>query len=503
MWLMGVDVGTTGVKAAVFDLGGNMTAYDFREYAVICDEPGYAQQDAELVWKYTGEVITSAASVVSGEIGAISLSAQGDAVIPVDRQGKALCFAQLGMDYRAVDETAEITRLLGEKNLFERTGMRPHPLNSLVKMMWFDRHMPRLREKLWKYMTYADFILSKLGSDGPVIDFTMASRTMCYDLRLNAWASDILTAAGIDRALLSDPVPSGAVVGNLRPELCKTFGICPGAKIVAGGHDQTCAAMGAGVIRENSALDSHGTAEVLSAALSHIRVDSGMYENFYPCYRHAAPDMYFTFALNHTAGILLKWYRDNLGLAEVAEAEKTGERPFERIVRMAPSGPSPLLVLPHFNGSGTPTCDTNSKGAVLGLTMSSTRHDIAKGIMDSTAFELRNNIETMKSIGIHIQRLLCVGGGARSPIDLQLKADVTGLRVATLKVREAACLGAAILAGLGAGAYSDAGEAASIIKTDQIYDPDIKTHERYNEKYDVYKSLYETLKATNIKIKRW
>lgn len=503
MWLMGVDIGTTGVKAAVFDPEGKMLAYSFHEYDVICEKSGYAEQDAELVWKYVREVMSSTASKVNGEITAISISTQGDAVIPMDKQCNALCYAQLGMDYRAVKETAEISKLIGERTLFTQTGIRPHPLNSLVKMMWFERNLPNLKKKLWKYATYSDFILAKMGSDEPVIDLTMASRTMCLDIKTNQWSKDILSAAGIDVSLLSKPVPSGTLVGHLRTDLCNELGIKLGAMLVAGGHDQTCAALGAGLIRENVALDSHGTAEVLSTAFNKPRLDDVMFNSYYPCYRHVVPNMYFTFALNHVGGILLKWYKDNLGYAEVVEAEKTGERAFEKIVVMAPCGPSPLLVLPHFNGSGTPTCDINSKGAILGLTMSSTRHDIAKGILDSTAFELRINIETMRKAGINIQQLLCVGGGARSPIDLKLKADVTGIPLSTLRVREAACLGAAILAGMGAGVYDNVNDAISCVKTDITYYPDDKMYERYNEKYAVYTSLYEALKETNSKIKSW
>jgi xylulokinase len=308
---------------------------------------------------------------------------------------------------------------------------------------------------------------------------------------------------GADASQLSRPVPSGAVVGALSPALCAELGISRGAKLVAGGHDQSCAALGAGIIRENVALDSHGTAEAVSTAFKEPRTDDVMFDSYYPCYRHTVKGMYLTFGLNHTAGILMKWYHDTLGLAEVQEAQRLGERPFEQIAKTAVAGPSPLLVLPHFNGSGTPTCDVDSKGAILGLTMSTTRHDISKGFMDATAFELRNNLETLARAGIPIRDLLCVGGGARSPIDLQLKADVTGLPVSTLKIREAACLGASILAGMGAGAFSDVQEAAGCVKIDRTYEPDEKMHARYNEKYSIYKELYDTLKDINHKQRSW
>lgn len=503
MKLLGVDIGTTGVKAAVFDEDGHLLGYGFHEYDVLASEPGYAEQDAELVWQFTKTVMADAARQAGGDIAAVSLSTQGDAIIPMDIHRRALCRAQLGMDYRGIKENDEIIRLFGERVLFDKTGIRPHPLNALIKIMWFMNHRPQMHEKVWKYATYADFILAKMGSDDAVIDNTMASRTMCFDLKTFSWSQEILTAVGLDVSCLSKPVPSGTVVGQFSVDLCAELGIEYGAKIVTGGHDQPCAALGAGIDQENRALDSHGTAEVLSTALKEPRTDDIMFDSFYPCYCHVVKGMYFTFALNHTGGILLKWYRDNLGYAEVVKAEQSGERSFEQIVKSVPDGPSPLLVLPHFSGSGTPTCDIRSKGAIVGLTMSSSRHDIAKGIMDSLAFELRNNLVTMKKAGMNIDQLLCVGGGARSTIDLQLKADVTGLPVSTLQIREAACLGASILAGTGIGLYSNTHEATALIKQDMTYYPDQKMHERYNEKYSLYSCLYPALKSINSKMKSW
>ena len=503
MKLMGVDVGTTGVKAAVFDTQGNMLGYSFHEYDVICEKPGLAEQDAELVWKLTKEAMSAAAAQSGGDLAAISLSTQGDAVIPMDRQRRALGRAQLGMDYRGTAETAEISAALGDRHIFDITGIRPHPMNFIIKVMWLLRNEAELSEKVWKYVTYADFLLAKMGSDEPVIDLTMASRSMGLALESGKWCPEILNAAGIDAALLSQPVASGTIVGELDSALCAELGIHRGAKLAAGGHDQCCAALGAGIVNENMALDSHGTAEVISTAFRKPRIDDVMYNSYYPCYRHAVSGMYFTFGLNHTAGILMKWYRDNLGLAEVQQAQQQGERPFEQIAKTASPGPSPLLVLPHFNGSGTPTCDIHSKGAILGMTMSTTRYDIAKGFMDAVAFELRNNLETMRKAGIDIKNLLCVGGGARSPIDLQLKADVTGIPVSTLKVREAACLGASMLAGTGISAYAGAREAVSCIKTDTTYTPDEKMHMRYNDKYSCYNGLYDILKDINHKQKSW
>ncbi len=501
MHLLGLDVGTTGTKAVVFDLEGNIKGYGFREYGMICESPGQAEQDSRLVWQLTREVIRQAVSESgTGDIKALSLSVQGDAIIPVDGNCRPLYHALLGMDYRPFSQAERCEALFGGKRLFEMTGMRPHPLNSLMKIMWLKDNEPEIFGKTYKFMTYADFILSKLGAP-PVIDYTMASRTMAFELAKKKWSGKILETVGIAEESLSIPVQSGEVVGEINPSLAEELGLPKGMLLVAGGHDQTCAALGAGVIRENIAIDSHGTAEVVSSAFNEPRLSDLMYHSFYPCYCHTKRDMYFTFSLNHIGGLLLKWYRDNLGTAELLQAEEKEISAYDLIVGKTAPGPSPVLVLPHFNGSGTPWCDLESKGAMLGLTMATTRHDIAKGILDSLTYELRINIERMKEAGIAIHDLRCVGGGARSPVWLQIKADVTGCKVSTLKVREAACLGAAILAGTAAGAYSsvDEGVGCSVsIKDEYLPDPVMKT--LYEEKYFIYRDVYDTLKAINKKL---
>ncbi|HHV97482.1 MAG TPA: hypothetical protein GXX37_13635 [Clostridiaceae bacterium] len=300
----------------------------------------------------------------------------------------------------------------------------------------------------------------------------------------------------IEKGLLSKAVPSGEIVGELNPSLAEEFGLAKGVFIVTGGHDQTCAALGAGIVKENLAVDSHGTAEVLSTAFNKPMLNDFMYNGYYPCYCYVKKDMYFTFSLNHVGGLLFRWYRDNLGYQEVVEAEKLGVSAYQLMEQKAPKGPSSVLILPHFNGSGTPWCDLDSKGAILGLTMSTTRHDIVKGILDSLAYELRINVEAMRKAGIKVDELIAVGGGARSPIWLQIKADVIGCRVSTLKVREAACLGAAILAGTAVGAYASVDEAVErTVKIKDIYEPDEKLVALYNEKYNIYKDIYDTIKG--------
>ncbi len=492
--LLGIDIGTTGVKAAVFDSSGERKGYAFREYGVSCPRHGYAEQDAEEIWNYTKAVIRESCAESGPRVTALSLSVQGDAAIPLDKDWNPLAYAQLGMDYRGTEEARWFTDTFGDEELFYRTGMRPHPMNFLVKVLWFKNHQPELYKKTYKFTTYADFILGKLGTGIAVIDETMASRTMAFNLKEKTWDRELLGACGIPAGKLSAPVPSGTRTGKIDPGTARELGINPDAILVAGGHDQTCAAVGAGIMEENLALDSHGTAEVISTAFRTPKLERTMFESYYPCYLHAVPDMYFTFSLNHTGGVLLKWFVENFCHQDILSARARSEQVYTYVFDHFSEKPSPLIVLPYFNGSGTPTCNLDLKGAFLGLTLSTSRYDIAKAIVESLSYELKVNLETMRKAGIHIRELRSVGGGARSPVGLQNKADILGIPVSTLKIREAACLGAAILAGAGTGVYDTVQQAASVIKTDRTFFPDPGAHDAYFEKYSIYSKLYDIMK---------
>ena len=498
--LLGIDVGTTGAKASIFDLSGNLLGYGFKEYGVKCERQGWAEQDAEEVWKATKQVIKTACKNVGESVTAISISVQGDAVIPIDESKNAIGTAHLGMDYRGLSQTEKCKKMADEREIYNLTGMRPHPMNSIIKIAWIKENQPSLYQKAYKFVTYADFIMAKLGSDEIVIDYTMASRTMAFDTISKKWANEILRLFGISEDKLAKPTPSGTVVGTINEDLANELGISKSAVLVTGGHDQTCAALGAGVIDSGVALDSHGTAEVLSFCLPKISIDERLFSGYYPYYSHVVKDKYFTFALNHTGGILLKWYAEQFCNFDYLTAKEKGVSVYDVIMENLPKEISPVMVLPHLNGSGNPVCDLSSKGVIVGLTMNTNRYDIAKAVLESLAFEMRLNIEYLKSSGIEINRINCVGGGARSDIGVQLKADVLSMPVHTLKIRESACLGASLLAGVAVGEYKSFEQAIKVVETEKTYYPREEFSKKYDERYKIYKQLYSIVKEINYKL---
>ncbi|HVO19859.1 MAG TPA: FGGY-family carbohydrate kinase [Anaeromyxobacter sp.] len=498
--LIGLDVGTTGCKAVVFSEEGEVRGSAYREYGVLTDRSGKAEQDPERVWALTRETLAEAVAAQAGragrapEVAGLSLSVQGDAIIPLDGAGAPVHPAILGMDYRSAPQARECEERFTGEALFRRTGMRPHPINSLCKILWLRQERPEAWARTRRITTYADFILGRLGAPG-VIDRTMASRTMAWDLDRGGWAEDLLRELRLRRELFSEPVQTGTAVGRLDPELARSLGIEGAPALVAGAHDQPAGAVGAGVLEDGDAVISTGTAEVLSTVFSSREGAGALYGGFYPCYESALPGRWFTFALNHVGGLLLRWYRDTWAAAEVQLARETGRDPYEVILDGLPEGPSPLLFLPHLNGAGTPSCDPVSRGAIVGLTLASTRADVAKAILDCQSYELAINLAALRQAGISVRRVSAVGGGARSSLWLQVKADVLGVPIQTLRATEAACLGAAIFAGAGAGVFeSVAVGARRAVRVAQVYHPRPEAQDAHAARLAVYRDLHAALR---------
>jgi len=328
-----------------------------------------------------------------------------------------------------------------------------------------------------------------------VISHCLASRTQMYDLAAGDWADDILAQCSIERERLAGLAPAnGGVVGRLRQELASELGLSDDLLLVSGGHDQACAALGSGITRTGLAMVSTGTAEVVEVAMETPALAPALREGNISVYRHVVPDLFLAMTLNHSGGLSLRWYRDTLGRWEQEQAKATGQDAYDLLLAEAAPGPTGLLFLPHFSGSGTPVWDTSSKGAVLGLTFATTQATLAKALLEGLTFELRHNLDLLKAAGIPITELHAVGGGARSPLWLRLKADICQIPLRVPAVTEAACLGAALLAGVAAGVYPDVATAvAQTIQLHQRIEPQTENAAAYNNKYRLYCQLYPTL----------
>lgn len=324
---------------------------------------------------------------------------------------------------------------------------------------------------------------------------------MMLDVRDKTWSSTILSSIGIDRKVLPRPIPSGQIIGKIKKQLCQSLNLSHEVIVITGGHDQPCGALGAGVAESGVAMYATGTVECISPVFDKFILSPILRESNLATYPYVVEDFYTTVAFNLTGGNILRWFRDEFGQEEIRLAEEQAQYPYDLILSQVPSQPTNLLVLPHFVATGTPHFDTSSKGAILGLGLETSRGQIIRALLEGVTYEMKYNIECLAQAGIEIRELRAIGGGAKSKIWMGIKADIMGLPIVSPCVTEAACLGAAMLAAIGCGQFASVAEA---IKTwvvfDRVFDPDEKNVAKYQERYDIYKGLYQTLKPVSHKL---
>jgi sugar (pentulose or hexulose) kinase len=363
--------------------------------------------------------------------------------------------------------------------------------------MWFRDNRPDLFDAADKFTGWQEIMHLRLGLE-PAMDFSLASRTMLVDIHERSWAEALLQRCGLSPERFFPLAESSHVVGRLDRNHARALDLEPGVAVAAGGFDQCCCALGAGVVTAGKAANSVGTLESIIAVADRYRLEYPLLEGNYGCGIHITGGTYFSLGYVTTSGAVLRWYRDRLGMGEVAEAEKRGEDPYELIIRSSTEGPSPVYALPYFAGSGTPWLDIHQKGTLFGLSLDTERSDIVKGILDGICYEVRLNVETMASAGVNIASLRSIGGGTRSDRWMQLKADITGIPVEVTEVTEAGCLGAAFLAGLGTGTYTAPADIEHIAKVRTVFEPRQEQVRRYEGHYRRYLELRERVRGLKV-----
>lgn len=488
---LGIDIGTSGCKAVVFDAHGQQTAMAKEEYDVTFFEDGGAELDSDEVMKKCFAVIRKCSGQVKpATIQGIGISSQGEAFTPVGPDGRALCRAMIHSDTRSEPFVESWPQDFGEEKLYQITGHTAHSTFSVFKMLWIKANRPEVWARAEKFLCFEDLLQYRLGLD-PAIGWSLAARTMLFDVRKHGWDRNILQKVGLSPGQLARPLSSGSKVGPIAPAIARDLGLPENTFVVTGGHDQPAGALGAGVTEPGVANYATGTVECITAAFAHPVFNETLRRNNLCTYNHMIEGMYITIAYSLTGGNILKWFRDEFGLEEVAEAQRTGANPYDLLLNSAADQPSSLLVLPYFTPSGTPYFDTRTKGAVFGLQLATTRGDFIRALLEGVAFEMRLNLDILEKSGYEINELRAIGGGAKSAKWTQLKADVTGKKITTLDVIEAGCLGVAMLA-----RAADTGEPVRELASHWVQPlstvyPQAEHKQWYDERFKRYLTLYD------------
>jgi xylulokinase len=495
MSLMGLDLGTTGCKAVVFDEEGRLLASAYREYPLQFPQPGWIELDSARVVRSAKEVVREAAAKSAKDpVRALAVAAQGEAVTPVAADGRYLHNAIVTFDARTAPLVPWWEKRITRRRLFDISGMPLHGMYTASKILWWKKNRPEVFDRARWFLCYEDLLFHALGLE-PAIDRSLAARTMLLDVESGRWSDELLGVAGIGRERLARVFPSGTVVGVISGRTAQSWGLPEGTIAVTGGHDQPCGALGAGVVDDRVGTYATGTVECITPAFRKRVTDPRLLESNIACYPHVVPDLFVSLTFNFTGGSLLRWYRDTFadGLHERARRERKDV--YDLIVAECPKEPSSLFVLPHFTATGTPHFDTESRGVIAGLRLSTSRGEIVRALLEGVTYEMALNVAVLRECGARIDSFRATGGGAKSPFWMQLKADLLGKPVHAMRVPEAVCLGAAILAGTATGVYGSAREAGKeISKIERTYRPDAKRARIYHEKLARYRELYPTMK---------
>jgi xylulokinase len=489
MSVLGLDIGTSGCKAVVYSAEGEVLASAAREYALRHPKPGWAELDAEEVWRHCAACIRECAARAGSPVQALSFCSQGEAIVAVDAQGVALSPAMVSSDIRAADLVTAAVRVHGADFFYQRGGHTPHPLFSLFKLLWLRDHQPRVWRSAWKFLCFEDFAQRKLGLD-PAISWSMAGRTLLFNPRTHTWNAELLALAGLSPERLSRPLPSGEVAGEVSAPIARDLGLAPGCRVVTGGHDQVAAALGAGVAAPGQALYAMGSVECMVVVSDRFFLAEGLRDANLCSYDHTVASCYAHLAYNLTGSNLISWFREQFAAEVKPETGSVYEWMFARI----PPAPAGLLVLPYFTTSGTPYFDPRARGAIVGLEFHHSRFDILRALVEGLAFEMRLNLELLAAQGIPVRHFRATGGGTRSRAALQIKADVLQTAITPTLNSEGGCLATALIAQAALDQRPVQDYLSQWVKLGETVQPDPATREVYEEAYGRYRQLYPALK---------
>jgi len=478
--LLGIDLGTTGCKAAVYDEQGMLRGEGYVEYGLITLSPTMIEQDPEAWWGLTCRAIglaLDAAGTNRADVAAVAVSSQGISFVCLDGLGRPLGNAINWLDGRATAECETILARYSAAPLFALTGKRAAPFYVLPKLMWMREHRPDVWASTRTVLMGHDYLVYRL-SGARVTDHSMAGGTLLYDLHALDWSAALLDAFDIPRAWLPELCWSGTAVGGLLPEVASELGLSPDVVVVIGGQDQKCAALGAG-LHDGVATLSLGTASAIVQIMDAPHTDPQMR---IPTFTFVQPGRWVLEGVIATGAGSLRWHRDTIapGVPYTVLDEEAAR---------VPNGAGGVRFYPHLGGAGSPHWLPQARAAYEGLSLASERGHLTRAVLEGVAYEMRANLEITQTLAGRVNEAIVFGGGAKSPLWRAIIGDVLGLPVAWTPSVETASLGAAMLAGVGSGVFGTLDTARGrMVSVTQRREPDIRAAEEYTALYADYRA---------------
>lgn len=494
-YLLGIDIGTSACKTAVFDVDGNVIASGNGGYPVYYPKAGWAEQNPVEWWMAVCQAIKTTlekGKIQPKEIVGIGIDGQSWSAIPMDKEGEVLANTPIWMDTRAASICEEVGRKVGEDRIFGVCGNPFKPSYTTPKILWYKRHMPEVYKKTYKVLQSNSFIAYKLTGQYTQ-ELSQGYGLHCFDMHKGEWDLDMCRELGVESGMLPDIFPCHHIVGGVTEKAAAECGLLKGTPVAAGALDAACGTLGAGVIHPGETQEQGGQAGGMSICMDEYKADKRLILSY-----HATSTQWILQGGTVGGGGVMRWMEKEFADYERIKGKEVGKSSldlFNELAAKISPGSDGVVFLPYMSGERSPIWDSNAKGVFYGLDFSKTKGHFVRAAMEGVALSLRHNLEVAKEAGAQISELRAMGGSANSLLWTQIKSDVTGKRIVVPSSDTATTLGAVMLAGVGIGLYPDFEEAVKrtvVIKRD--HEPNEANKEVYDRNYETYLMLYEQLK---------
>ena len=481
MFAAGIDAGTSGVKCTIFDEQLTALSHAYREYETI--KPGIYEIDPSKVLNCTLEVISEAVTTCGiNRIDAMCFTSFGESFVCLDENDKPLSKFMLYIDNRGKDSCEDLKNLIGEMSFYEKTGQFCDPMFSIFKLRSLKNNFPEIIEKTKKICFVADYLAYSMGAEHKC-EYSLASRSGLFDIHNKCWWTEGIDFAGIKETSLPCTVPTGISVGTINKEIACYLGIDDNTKLILGGQDQICAAIGSGAFDLGDIANGMGTVDCMTLLVDDSIDKKMMLENKLTLVPYIKDGLYATYAVNYTGGSIIKWFRDTFAI-DLCGCDNS----YAILDKSVGSEPSTITVLPTFAKEDTPAC-------IMGITLSTKRSEIYRAFLEGETFEMKMYLDILVKAGASPQRIITVGGGAKSHLWMQIRADILNKEILIPKRTEAGTLAAALICFKNLGIYNSIKDAqnAAIIYSKQ-YLPNSDVSKIYDASYSQYLKAYKFAK---------
>lgn len=495
-YVLGIDIGTSACKIAVFDKEGNVISTAAGDYSVYYPHPGWAEQNPDEWWSAICSAVRIAldkGQVDPEMIAGVGIDGQSWSAVAVDEEGTVLTNTPIWMDTRAKEICDELNARIGAEKIFNLAGNSLQPSYTTAKILWYERNLPEVYARTAKILQSNSYIAYRL-TGVMTQDISQGYGLHCFDMHTGAWDEEMCEELGIPRHLLPDIYPCHAVVGTVTEEAARESGLAAGTPVVAGGLDAACGTLGAGVLRPGETQEQGGQAGGMSICTDTYRADPRLILGY-----HVVPGRWLLQGGTTGGGGVMRWLEREFGAYEREAGKAQGKSSLdlfnEAAAEVAP-GSDGVVFLPYMAGERSPIWDPEAKGVFYGLNFSTTKGHFIRAAMEGVAFSLRHNLEIAEQAGAKVDVLRAMGGSANSHLWTQIKADITGKPIIVPASDTATTLGAAILAGVGVGMYESFEEAVALtVQEKRSHEQDPTHAEVYEKNYQIYRKLYPQLKS--------